>query len=141
MDVLGTYFTAVSDLPNIINAAKAMKSFSMRLTSKKSTSISLDLSPYTYGIIYMAYIDTGVSTGRRTILNISPVVLHKGDRTSNSPFYGWNGSAVVESGNSEVSNDENWCAFSCPDGINATVTITRANSSYEIVASGVILAF
>lgn len=140
MDALGTYFTAVSDLPNIINAAKAMKSFSMRLTSKKSTSISLDLSPYTYGIIYMAYIDVGDNVGRRTMSNISPVVLHKGDKTSKSPFYGWNGGAVIDSGDSEVSNDENWCAFSCPDGINATVTITCA-SARDIVVSGVILAF
>ena len=85
----------------------------------------------------MAYIDTG----RKTMLNISPVVLYKGDMTSNSPFYGWNGSTVVESGNAEVGNDENWCNFSCPDGINATVTTTRAHSTYEIVVSGVILAF
>ena len=87
----------------------------------------------------MAYIETG---GRANpMINISPVVLHKGDKISKSPFYGWNGAAVIDSGNSEVSNDLNWCAFSCPDRINATVTTTRAHSSYEIVVSGVILAF
>ena len=87
----------------------------------------------------MAYIDTG--RANKAMINIGPVVLHKGDTTSKSPFYGWNGSTVIDSGNAEVSNDENWCAFSCPDGINATVTTTCANSSYEIVVSGVILAF
>lgn len=136
MDALGTYFTAISDLPNVINAAKAMKSFSMRLTSNQSIPISLDISPYTYSIIYMAYIDTG----RTVLLEISPVVLYKGDMTSNSPFYGWNGAAVVDSGKAD-SVEQNWCNFSCPNGITATVTTTRAHSSYDIAVSGVILAF